>query len=237
MSCTFKVLSLLLTYPTEEFRAEAPALAAALADEGLLSERRRHALGTIFAELAERDLYDLQERYVTLFDRTRSLSLHLFEHVHGDGRDRGQAMIDLQGLYGDRDMVVAANELPDFLPLFLEFLSTLPVEEAHALLAEPVAILTVLEERLRKRRSVYAFVMQALVALARGEADATALKDLRAADDADPDDLAALDRTWEDSPVTFGPGDQAGCAKDSILARIATRRVPGAARHDKGARP
>ena len=69
------------------------------------------------------DLYDLQERYVLLFDRTRSLSLHLFEHVHGESRDRGQAMVDLKALYERHGLHMSSSELPDHLPLFLEFLS------------------------------------------------------------------------------------------------------------------
>ncbi|MEJ2459788.1 MAG: hypothetical protein P8Y58_17260 [Novosphingobium sp.] len=51
--------------------------------------------GALIDDLVTRDLYDAQERYVLLFDRTRKLSLHLFEHVHGESRDRGQAMVDL----------------------------------------------------------------------------------------------------------------------------------------------
>ena len=84
----------------------------------------------LLTELANGDLYDLQERYVLLFDRTRSLSLHLFEHVHGESRDRGQAMVDLQEQYARANLEVSAAELPDFLPLFLEYLSTLPAKEA-----------------------------------------------------------------------------------------------------------
>ena len=76
--------------------------------------------------MATGDLYDLQERYVLLFDRTRSLSLHLFEHVHGESRDRGQAMVDLKTIYENGGLEIAATELPDFVPLFLEFLSTQP---------------------------------------------------------------------------------------------------------------
>ena len=130
---TFKVLSLLLTYPTAELKAAAPELAAALDAEALLPERLRARLAALIGEIAARDLYDLQERYVLLFDRTRSLSLHLFEHVHGEGRDRGQAMVDLIELYERGGLRLEAKELPDYLPLFLEFLSTRPFGEAQDL--------------------------------------------------------------------------------------------------------
>ncbi len=225
MTRTFKVLSLLLTYPTVELQEAAPEMAAVLEAEGLLPARQRRALAGLFDDLASRDLYDLQERYVTLFDRTRSLSLHLFEHVHGESRDRGQALVDLQKLYDGNGLVVAANELPDFLPLFLEYLSTRPAEEACELLGEPLHILTVLEERLNKRKSVYAFVLRALLVLARGGADTKKLADLRAVEDDDPADLEALDRAWAEEPVTFGPGEEATCGKASIPQRLAAGRT------------
>ena len=100
----------------------------------------------------------MQERYVELFDRTRSLSLHLFEHVHGESRDRGQAMIDLKSLYEKNGLFLGAAELPDYVPVFLEFLSTRPLTEARTLLGQTAHILTALAERLEKRRSPYAAV-------------------------------------------------------------------------------
>jgi len=234
MARSFKVLSLLLTYPTAELQEAAPEMAGVLESEGLLPARQRSALAGLIEELATRDLYDLQERYVILFDRTRSLSLHLFEHVHGESRDRGQALVDLQQLYDSNGLVVAANELPDFLPLFLEYLSTRPVDEACELLGEPLHILTVLEERLNKRKSVYAFALRALLTLARGGADAKKLAELRAVEDDDPADLEALDRAWAEEPITFGPGEEATCGKASILQRLASGAAPAARPQAKG---
>jgi len=151
---TLKVLSLLLAYPTEEIRAAAPSFAAVLDEEGLLAEGRRGALRRLAAQLGERGLYDLEERYVLLFDRTRSLSLHLFEHVHGESRDRGQAMVELKDLYAANGLEMPANELPDYLPLFLEFLATRPLGEAREYLGDIVHIVTVLRERLGRRKSI-----------------------------------------------------------------------------------
>ena len=111
-------------------------------------------LQTLIDELASGDLYDLQERYVLLFDRTRSLSLHLFEHVHGESRDRGQAMIDLKAHYEQAGLAMSAAELPDFLPLFLEYLATRPLKEACEPLGQPAHIFAALAERLRKRQVV-----------------------------------------------------------------------------------
>jgi nitrate reductase molybdenum cofactor assembly chaperone NarJ/NarW len=126
MRLTLKVLSALLTYPTAELLAAVPEMRAALDAEGRLPRRNRDRLDRLLEDLAIHDLYDLQERYVLLFDRTRSLSLHLFEHVHGESRDRGQAMVDLKSLYERHGLFMDSSELPDHLPLFLEFLSQIP---------------------------------------------------------------------------------------------------------------
>ena len=215
MTGGFKVLSLLLSYPTADLQRSAGDMRAALSTEALLTERMHPGLYALIDQLAARDLYDLQERYVFLFDRTRSLSLHLFEHVHGESRDRGQALVDLQALYESHGLVVQARELPDYLPLFLEFLATLPLDEACGLLSQPLHVLTALHERLVKRRSDYAPVFTALAALADGDASDKDLAAARSELDDDPDDLEALDRAWEETAVTFGPetGPNDGCPK------------------------
>ena len=168
MTTTLKVLSALLGYPTEELKAAAPELAAAIDAEALLPAPARDSVVALIDDIAAGDVYDLQERYVLLFDRTRSLSLHLFEHIHGEGRDRGQAMVDLMALYDEHGLEISARELPDYLPLFLEFLSMRPFAEARELLSQPLDIIAALGERLRRRDSVYAGVFGALGAL--GEA-------------------------------------------------------------------
>jgi nitrate reductase delta subunit len=225
---TLKVLSALLTYPTRDLQDAVAGMRDAVAAEGILTVKEQRALNAIFEEIGRGDLYDLQERYVLLFDRTRSLSLHLFEHVHGESRDRGQAMVDLQNLYAEKGLAADTSELPDFVPLFLEFLSTLPRLEAYDLLAQPAHIFAALGERLRKRNSAYEAVFRALVSLAKvkpkGEDIAAALQ----APDIDPDDLAALDAAWEEEEVRFGPTSGDGC-KDDLIARVrgGMRPAPG----------
>lgn len=219
MSVTFKVLSVLLNYPTAESQQAVAEMRAALEAEKLLPRAEARALARLLEEFESGELYDLQERYVLLFDRTRSLSLHMFEHVHGESRDRGQAMVDLQNLYAEKGLELGTTELPDFLPLFLEFLSLLPRAEAYELLGQPAHIFAAIAERLRKRDSAYEAVFRALVALAKdkpkGELIAAALQ----APDIDPNDLAALDAAWEDEEVRFGPGAGDGC-KDGLIARV-----------------
>jgi nitrate reductase molybdenum cofactor assembly chaperone NarJ/NarW len=218
MSRTYRALAALLSYPTEPLQAEASEIAAVLDAEALLSPAGREALSGLLDDLARGDLYEMQERYVGLFDRGRSVSLHLFEHVHGESRDRGQAMADLITLYQEHGLEMSPGELPDFLPLFLEFTS---------LLAEPAPILRALADRLASRDAGYAAVMRAVAELAMAPAAGAS-----AVPDEDPDDLAALDAAWEEAAVRFGPGEAMdGCGTDRLRTRLraATRDAAAAA--------
>jgi len=228
MTKTFKVLSALLSYPTAELQQAVPELRECLAREGIVTGQQRRALHSVLDELAYNDLYDLQERYVLLFDHTRSLSLHLFEHVHGESRDRGQAMIDLKAQYEKSGLVPDADELPDFLPLFLEYVAMLPAEAARETLAQPAHIFAALAERLRKRRSPYEAVFRALVALSAAKPKDDEVSALLAEPDPDANDMAARDAAWEDEEVRFGPAARDGC-KDGLIARIrgGLRPAPG----------
>ena len=219
MSRTLKALSALLTYPTAELQQAAGEISEVLDGDPLIPERMRAELHELIAELATGDLYDLQERYVLLFDRTRSLSLHLFEHVHGESRDRGQAMIDLKSQYEKANLFMSAAELPDFLPMFLEYLSTRPLKEACETLGQPAHIFAAIAERLRKRQSAYESVFRALVALSAAKPKDDEVAALLQLPDPEATDLAALDAAWEDEPVNFGPGSGDGC-KDGLIARV-----------------
>jgi nitrate reductase delta subunit len=229
MAQSFKALSALLSYPTTELREAAGEIRAVVQAEAILSPATIEALDVLIGEIADGDLFDLQERYVLLFDRTRSLSLHLFEHVHGESRDRGQAMIDLKSLYEKNGLAIGATELPDFLPLFLEFLSTRPIGEARDLLRQTGHIVAALGERLAKRDSPYAAIFAALTAAAPVDPANAMVDALQAEPDFAPDDLAALDAAWQDAPVMFGPEAASNC-KDAVVSRIraAKRPVPRA---------
>jgi nitrate reductase molybdenum cofactor assembly chaperone NarJ/NarW len=225
MRRTLKVLSTLLTYPTAELQAAIPELRSALAAERALPGKQQDRLDRIMEEIASGDLYDAQERYILLFDRTRSLSLHLFEHVHGESRDRGQAMVDLAAHYRSHGVEVAANELPDYLPMFLEFLSLIPAADAQSLIGETSHVLEAIRQRLKKRKSSYSSVFSAVLTLADipiSKAIAAAVAD--EADD-DPNDLAALDKAWMDEEVLFGPS-AASCGKDDLSAKLRAVRRP-----------
>lgn len=220
VNLTLKALCALISYPEREIKEASEEIRRAIRNEAAVPPSALRALERLIDELRDQDLYELQERYVFLFDRTRSLSLHLFEHVHGESRARGQAMIDLRTLYEEAGLDAVAGELPDYLPMFLEFLSFRPADEARALLGEPLGVIVALKERLMKRGSSYAAVFRALEALAAGEPPARELAQLREAPDDDPNDLGALDAAWEDEPVTFGPGE-AGCpTAERMLKRM-----------------
>lgn len=217
---TFKALSALLTYPGRELQQAIPAIREVLA-EGVVSPAATAALEPLLASLETGDLYDLQERYVLLFDRSRTLSLNLFEHVHGESRDRGGAMVDLLETYRAGGFDLVGSELPDHLPVLLEFLSTRPQVEAREILADAGHILIALAERLARRESVYAAVFEVLVAFASADPQTEEAQALLSQQDDDPEDLAALDAVWEEAQVTFGPDPNAGCpVSRDILTRM-----------------
>lgn len=224
---TLKVLSALLSYPTEDLVAASDELRAVLDREALLRKAERDGLYELIADLSVGELLDLQERYILLFDRTRSLSLHLFEHVHGESRDRGQAMVDLIKVYEDGGYSPTTKELPDFLPLFLEFASTRAPAEAIELVGQPAHVFTALAERLRKRKSPYHAIFAALVALGKAKPDAETVARLLAEPDPEPDDLEALDAAWAEEEVLFGPGAASdACGKDGLAAKLRQARRP-----------
>ncbi len=219
---TFKVLSALLSYPTEALIEAAPACLAVLDAERLVPAASRGAVDILIEEIAAGDVYDLQERYGLLFDRSKTLALHLFEHVHGESRDRGQAMVDLKGMYETAGLVIAANELPDYVPLFLEFLSMQPLAEARELLGQAAHILAALGERLGRRQSGYKAIFDALVAISTEAPRRDIVDELLKAPDADPMDLVALDAAWEEEEVRFGPGaqGQGACGHEGLIAKL-----------------
>jgi nitrate reductase delta subunit len=218
MRLTLRILSALLRYPDEAVQQAAPELANALAEDGLLSPGQRAALQPLLETLASDDLLDAQERYVGLFDRGRAVSLHLFEHVHGESRDRGQAMVDLRDRYAAQGLEITAKELPDYLPLFLEYLSVLPPVQAAEELAQPGVILSALAERLEEKGTPYAAPMRILADLAGAGGEAF---EIAPADD--PDDLAALDAAWEEEQIRFDAPVAPGSADCPQVAAMVDR--------------
>ncbi|MCC6201587.1 MAG: nitrate reductase molybdenum cofactor assembly chaperone [Gammaproteobacteria bacterium] len=220
-----RVVSRLLCYPDAELHAALPEIRQALAAApGMLPEPQRMALDGFIAELAVTDLFELQENYVRLFDQGRSLSLHLFEHVHGESRDRGQAMVDLLQRYQERGFTLAARELPDYLPLLLEYLSGQEPAEVAELLGDAADVIVLLGARLRERGSPYGVLFEALETIAGTPLDANELRRKVAGEGPDPT-LTRMDEIWEEEQVTFLAGNGAdGCAAAAARPAAATVR-------------
>lgn len=218
MAMTYRALSRLLSYPEAQLQAEAKLCVDVVRGEGLVPERLVNALGKLAGYVEGGELYDVQAAYVDLFDRTRSVSLHLYEHVHGESRERGPAMVGLVELYRAHGLDMDVSDLPDYLPVFLEFLSILPDTEAASLIGEAAHVLAAIEERLKKRQSLYRAVFGALLAISDRPADRLAVADLLSVEDDDPNDLDAIDKAWEEEAVTFGPETASdGCPKAQAM--------------------
>jgi nitrate reductase delta subunit len=212
-----RALAALLGYPGAELRAHWPELRALLAEEQALSPTRRAELLALIDALSKADPLEVEADYVDVFDRGRATSLHLFEHVHGDSRDRGAAMIDLGTAYAKAGLLLTHDELPDYLPAALEFSSTQPPREARGFLGEIAHLLNAIRGALAARDSGYAVVFAALLELAGEKVHPVA-----------PAREAPLDDSWAEPPAFDGcstRGQQrAGDAQPvQIVRRPATR--------------
>ena len=204
-----KILSALLCYPQPEMQAALTEMATALERENQLPQTERWALQTFIHQMQRTDLMDLQESYIGLFDRGRALSLHLFEHIHGQSRDRGQAMVDLLETYRRHGFELSARELPDYLPLFLEYLAQRPADEALSLLTDAMPVIALIGARLAERGSDYYVVFDALAALV-GEPASIAEIRRQAATEGPDQTVVNMDQIWEEEAVTF-LANQEGC--------------------------
>jgi nitrate reductase delta subunit len=203
-----RALGALLSYPREEVRQALPEIADAISGSQLIAARQRRDLLTLVDELRVGDLLEAEERYVELFDRGRAASLHLFEHLHGEDRDRGQAMVDLKRLYEHAGYELTMRELPDYLPVVLEYLSCRDIRETRELLSDCAHILRRIGESLIARGSAYAAVLQALLIIAGEDPiDAAAVPPVR-------ERTENLDRDWFEQPA-FGAEPPASAGSPS----------------------
>ena len=198
------IVSRLLEYPDAALVQHQQELFDALASSENLDKEDAQTLGIFLRDLLARDLLDAQADYSQLFDRGRATSLLLFEHVHGESRDRGQAMVDLMAQYEQHGLQLDSRELPDHLPLYLEYLAQLPKEEAVGGLQDIAPILALLGARLQQRESNYAVLFDLLVKLANASVDSQ--------------------KVWEEEQVKFF-ADQS-CGESEISAH--QRRFAGA---------
>ena len=214
MTLTLRVLARLLAYPDAELRAQLPALRDALHEECALTSGRRLELDTVIDRLRSARTFETEAAYVEMFDRGRGTALHLFEHVHGDSRDRGPAMVDLIKTYEEAGLHLAAGELPDHLCVVLEYASTQPAQHSRDFLREVAHILQTIFSALLRRQSPYASVLAAVLDLAGEKAQPVLL----------PEE-ASLDESWQE-PLAFGGCSSAGQARPGQPQPIQIVRPP-----------
>ena len=201
MSKSLRVLAALLSYPDAPHRSVLAELGAVLQKERAVSAPRQQEIAVLIDSIERADPLQAESDYVELFDRGRSTSLHLFEHVHGDSRERGPAMIDLGQTYEKAGLILAEGELPDYLPAVLEFVSTQPANEAKAFLGEMSHIFNAIFGALQQQGSAYASVLGALLELAGEKAEPVT-----------PPAEPPLDESWAE-PVVFDGCSSKGQAK------------------------
>lgn len=200
-SISLRVLARLLSYPDAALREDLPDMRKALHSDNTVPASRLAELDALIATLESGNALENEAEYVAMFDRGRATSLHLFEHVHGDSRDRGPAMIDLTQTYEKAGLFLAPGELPDYLPVVLEFVSTQPPKEARAFLGEMAHIFNAIFNGLQQRHSAYASVIGALLEISGESAHAVKV----VADE-------PIDAVWEE-PAVFDGCSTKGQAK------------------------
>lgn len=225
---SLKVIARLLDYPEQALFDHQQALVEALEPASELDLHHSAQLILFIRRFCARPLLDVQAEYCELFDRGRATSLLLFEHVHGESRDRGQAMVDLMAQYREAGLEIDSRELPDFLPLYLEYLASRSPAEARGGLQDIAPILALLGARLQQRESPYAVLFDLLLVLSGTEVKSANLES-QVAGEARDDTPQALDAVWEEEQIRFtsqgGPGEQ-GCASAQQTAH--QRRFAGA---------
>ena len=204
-----KVISRLLDYPSEALFNASGELIEVVKSEKSISEDNKKSLISFIETLSARNIYDAQESYDLLFDRGRSLSLLLFEHVHGESRDRGQAMVDLMNVYNTNGFEVESSQLPDYIPLYLEFLSEQDNDFAEEWLGDICHLMTMLSERLIGRECPYSVLFDTLIELSGLEVNREEVAVAVKKEERD-DTIEAIDKEWEDKEIKFGDPIQSG---------------------------
>ncbi|MEG9884727.1 MAG: nitrate reductase molybdenum cofactor assembly chaperone [Hyphomicrobiales bacterium] len=224
---TFKILGLLLTYPQQRLYDAADEILGILRGEALLPNNIIKQIERFLRDRAGKDILDSEEEYVDTFDRGRAHCLHLFEHIHGESRARGQAMVDLSQAYGAKGLYIKNNELPDYVPLFMEYLSLCPLKEASGLLGEAIDVVAAIAARLQKRNSPYAVVFEAIEALSAVKPDRVKVENALASAPKDPETLEELDEDWKEAEAFGGdPGADIAASCGDCTAFVTATRIP-----------
>ncbi len=233
-----KVLSLLIDYPSNElFTGDTLAdCTEIVARSTIISPEVRAQIIDLIEDLIDTGSLEAQARYDGLFERGRSLSLWLFEHVHGESRDRGQAMVDLMGQYEEAGFEISVKELPDYLPLYLEFLAyqATVIEDDIQIrmdIADVSHIIALLAARLEHRGSMYKGCFNALLQIAGKPLDMVEEYQEKISKEKPDDSFEALDKEWEEEVVTFLDAQQeercsSQTSTQSLAAKAGVRTAP-----------
>ena len=235
-----KVLSLLIDYPSNElFLGDTLAdCTEIVARSTIISPEVRTQIIDLIEDLIDTGALEAQARYDGLFERGRSLSLWLFEHVHGESRDRGQAMVDLMGQYEEAGFAISVKELPDYLPLYLEFLAyqaTVIDDDIQIRMdiADVSHIIALLAARLEHRGSMYKGCFNALLQIAGKPLDIVEEYQEKISKEKPDDSFEALDKEWEEEVVTFLDAQQeercsSQTSTQNLAAKAGVRANPNA---------
>jgi len=204
-----KVISRLLDYPSQDLFDARDEIISVVGDDKMLSDGNKEELITFIESLTSRELLDAQESYDLLFDRGRALSLLLFEHVHGESRDRGQAMVNLMEVYKSKGFEADTSQLPDYIPLYLEFLSEQDEVFAEEWLGDICHLMTMLSERLIDRECYYSVLFDSLIEISGLEVDRAEVAESVKKEERD-DTIEAIDKEWEDKEINFNDPIQSG---------------------------
>ncbi|MBD3667549.1 MAG: nitrate reductase molybdenum cofactor assembly chaperone [Kangiella sp.] len=222
-----KVISRLLDYPTQQLLENADYLVEAAASTRYLPPELRTEIINLIERHKQSDIYDLQADYDGLFERGRYVSLLIFEHVHGESRDRGQAMVDLLEMYQSKGFELNSRQMPDYIPLFLEFLSEQEELYAREWLADVAHIFALLEERLNQRDSDFAVLFSSLLVISGAQVNRKEIEETVSKEQAE-DTLEAIDKEWEDKEIRFDdPIDGQSCPSNRPAPQLsANNEVP-----------
>lgn len=201
---TFKILGLLLTYPEGSVYAASDDLLQILQQEELLGQKSIKKIEKFLTDQKAKDLLSVQEEYVETFDRGRSHCLHLFEHIHGESRDRGQAMVDLIDTYNEKGLYIDSSELPDYLPLFMEYLSRCEFAHASELLGEAIDVIAVIGLKLKKIKSPYADIFASIEMLSALKVDKVRIEKAIENAPKDAQTLEEIDAEWQETEAFSG---------------------------------
>lgn len=152
----YSITARLLDYPDAELMDHLNEILEVAEGDETISIEEREVIAELVAWMKLHDLIGIQEVYVQTFDTTPEHDLHLTHHLFGDDRGRGPALVELAEHYKGAGLEVAPGEIPDYLPLILEYISTLDEVQACVFLGDAAKVLVILAENLEKAGSPYA---------------------------------------------------------------------------------